>query len=207
MPKMVIRERALEAIARFIIRYSLVFLAVGAGWLAAATYLCSQFKLYDEPGSWAPPTHPLVKRTKEIEERFGGSNHVVVMVTTREGDIFNHATLEKVKRITAEITGMKGVIPYTVRSIADVNARYMKAEKLETGEDFIENKPLVEQVPAEGDEAGIERIRWGAKHNPLIMGPLVSVAPDGKATVIEADFRTEPFKDTIGNVLPYTDPV
>src|SRR5438046_509104 len=93
MPRTVIRERALEAIGRFIIRYSLVFLAIGAGWFVTAVSLCQGFKLYDEPGNWAPPSHPLVQRTKEIERRFGGSNHVVVMVTRRDGDIFNRVTL------------------------------------------------------------------------------------------------------------------
>ncbi len=201
-----VQEKWLRALGQFILRRAIVFLGIGAVCLGLSIYAATQFKLYDEPGRWAPQSHPLVQRAKMIEERFGGANHVVIMVTAREGDIFNHTTLDKVKRITAELLRMEGVIPYTVRSIADVTARYMKFES-QNGEDTIVNQMLMERVPEEGDQAGLERIRWGAEHNPLIKGPLVSVSPNGKATVISADFRTAPVKDTVGNILPYSDPV
>jgi predicted RND superfamily exporter protein len=200
------QEKWLREVGRFILCHSYLFLAIGAVCLALSIYSTLQFKLYDEPGRWAPQNDPLVKRAKVIEERFGGANHVVIMVTARNGDIYNHATLEKVKKVTADLLSMKGVIPYTVRSIGDVTARYMKFEN-RNGEDFIVNKPLMDRVPDEGDQAALDRIRWGAEHNPLIKGPLVSVSPDAKATVIAADFRTTPVKDSMGHLLPYTDPV
>jgi len=202
-----ISEKTLEAAARFILRRSVLLLLLGAAWAAVGLWLGSTFKLYDEPGAWAPQSHPLVQRTHEIEARFGGSNHVVIMVTPRDGDIFNPTTLQKVKGLTFELTNLKGVITYTVHSIGNENARYMRFQLLEDGEEFIENKPLLETVPEPGDEAAMGRVKWGAHHNPLILGPLVSTSPDGKSTVITADFRTSPFKDTLGNVLPYTDPV
>ncbi|MGD9765396.1 MAG: RND family transporter [Candidatus Binatia bacterium] len=183
----------------------MLLLIVGTIWFAAAAYLALQFKLHDEPGAWAPPGHPLVQRTKEIEKQFGGSNHLVIMVSPREGNIFNVTTLEKVKTITDAVLKMKGVIPYTVRSVAGLSARYMKFDVTEGGEEMIENRPLMERVPEEGDTAALERIRWGTYHNPLVLGPLVS--PEAKSTLIEADFRTSPVEDSLGKTLPYTDPV
>lgn len=199
------RDTGLRALGRSIVKYRVPLLAIGAVWLAIATYLTFGFKLHDEPGAWAPPGHPLVQRTKEIEKQFGGANHLVVMVTPRDGDIFNPTTLAKVETITDTVLKMKGVIPYTVRSIGGLSARYMKFYVSEHGEEVIENKPLMERAPAEGDTEGLARIRWGAENNPLVRGPLV--APDGKATLIEADFRTSPVEDSMGRVLPYTEPV
>ncbi|MGD9764671.1 MAG: RND family transporter [Candidatus Binatia bacterium] len=200
-------ERAghLVALGRFIVRNRVLLLVIGALWFAIASYLTSHFKLHDEPGAWAPPNHPLVQRTKEIEREFGGSNHLVIMVRPREGDIYNVHTLEKVNTITDAVLKMKGVIPYTVRSVAALSSRYMKFHVTDDGEEVIENRPLMERVPDAGDQQGMERIRWGAENNPLVRGPLV--APDGAATLIEADFRTAPVEDSMGKVLPYTDPV
>ncbi len=199
------RESGLAALGRFVVQYRVLLLGVGAAWLVIATYLTLNFRLHDEPGAWAPPGHPLVQRAKEIEKQFGGANHLVIMVSPRQGDVFNAVTLGKVETITDAVLKMKGVIPYTVRSVGGLSARYMKFFVSEQGEEVIENKPLMEKAPADGDTDALARIRWGAENNPLVLGPLV--APDGKATLIEADFRTAPVEDSMGRVLPYTDPV
>ena len=113
----------------------------------------------------------------------------------QDGDIFNPATLAKVKRMTREVLLTWGVIPYNVLSVAALQVRYLKAT-----DDFLDNTPLMDEVPTTPE--AMARFRYGVTNNALVHGVLVS--PDFKSTIIIADFRTgSGFRAD----LPTTDPV
>ncbi len=155
----------------------------------------TQVKLYDDPNDWLPKGDPIGKLNSYLQKEFGGGNLVTVQISVKEGDIFNQATLSKVKRITREIHLIWGVVPYNVMSIADLKAKYMKGS-----EDFLDLTTLMDQVPQTPEE--MERLKYGVYHNPFIYGALVS--PDARSTIVVADFR---IGLNLVTELPVTDPV
>jgi predicted RND superfamily exporter protein len=162
-----------------------------------AYVLVTQSMLRDDPNDWLPADSPIGNLNNYLQEKFGGGNLVTIQVSVNDGDIFNAATLAKVKRITREVGLIWGVIPYALQSIADIKTKYMRAS-----EEFLDVTSLMDEVPK--TPQAMERLKWGVYNNPLIYGSLVS--PDVKSTVIQADFRTglglSKRKD-----LPVTDPV
>jgi predicted RND superfamily exporter protein len=178
------------------LRLRFILLAVSAvltGWLLYVTV--TRAKLYDDPNTWLPADHPIGQLNNELQEKFGGGNLVTIEVSVEHGDIFNVETLAKVKRITRAIHLVNGVVPYNVISIADLKARYMKAIG-----DYMDSGPLMDQVPDTPEK--MERLKYGVYSNPLNYGVLVS--PDGKSTIIQADFRTGL---GLAKDLPVTDPI
>lgn len=160
-----------------------------------AYVLVNQTRLYDDPNEWLPPGNPIGKLNRALQGQFGGGNLVNIQVSVKDGDIFNEATLSKVKRITRAVNLIWGVIPYDVQSIADLKTKYMKGS-----EDYLDITPLMDEVPKNSEE--MERLKWGVYNNPLVLGSLVS--PDAKSTIIQADFRTG---EGLAKDLPVTDPV
>ncbi len=158
-------------------------------------YTVTQVKLYDDPNDWLPKSDPIGKLNSYLQKKFGGSNLVTIQISVKQGDIFNQATLSKVKRITREVHLIWGVVPYNVMSIADLKAKYMKGS-----EEFLDITTLMDQVPQTPEE--MERLKYGVYHNPLIYGALVS--PDARSTIVLADFR---IGLNLVTDLPVTDPV
>lgn len=152
-------------------------------------------KLYDDPNEWLPAGNPIGRLNAYLQEKFGGGNLVTIQVSVKEGDIFNAATLAKVKRMTREVLLTWGVIPYNVLSVAALQVRYLKAT-----DEYLDNTPLMDEVPKTPE--AMERMRYGVTHNPTIYGVLVS--PDSQSTIIVADFRTG---SGFRAGLPTTEPV
>lgn len=185
-------RRLVELTVRLRFAFLLLSLLLGAFF---AYVTVAQVKLYDDPNDWLPSGSRIGKLNRYLQEKFGGGNLVTIQVSVKDGDIFNPETLAKIKRITREIHLTWGVVPYNVMSIGDLKAKYMKGS-----EEFLDITVLMDQVPQTPEE--MERLKYGVYHNPLIYGALV--APDAKATMIQADFRTGLGLDT---ELPVTDPV
>jgi uncharacterized protein len=161
------------------------------------TYKSTSFVLHDDPNRWPPKDNPNVQLNDSMQENFGGANLVTIQVTVKKGDIFNTATLTKVKRITDELGLVWGVIPCNVLSIGAIRVRYLKAT-----EDLLVNIPLMETIPHTEQE--MAQVKRGVYDNPLTYGTLVST--DSTSTIILADFRTsQPEGSKIK--LPATDPV
>lgn len=192
-------ERLLTRLGQFIIRRRLWLLSAALILGALGAFAASRMHLYDDPNKWPPKDDPLVATNERIMAVFGGSNRVIIQLSVNDGDILTTPTLEKVKRMTDQLYEVRGVIPYTVRSLSVIHLKYMRFLKVD-GEDFLDITPLMERVPTTPEE--LERMRYGVTHSPLIYGPLVS--PDLKSTLISADFRTV---EVPGINAPTTDPV
>lgn len=186
----------LERLSRFRIVALLVVILLTIFWF----YHAYQIRLYDDPNKWPPQDDPNVLVNDLIQDEFGGANVVTVQLTVKEGDIFNSATLAKIKRIHDELVGMRGVVREYETSLASLKIKYMKGS-----DECYEIAPLMADAPQ--SEADIERIKYGVLHNPTIYGSLVSL--DAKSTMFLADFRTGEQDSTTdtGRVLPRTDPV
>lgn len=189
-------------INRFLVRYRNVALIVSVVLTGLFAWAASTLKLYDDPNHWPPENHPYVRLNSYLQERFGGANMVTIMISRNDGGSIVHSeTLAAIKRITDQVLEIRGVIPYAVRSLSTVNARYLKGS-----DDMLDASLLFEdatRAPETPEE--LERTEFGIENNRTLGGMIVS--PDMKSVIIQADFRTGVQKLREGLELPTTDPI
>jgi hypothetical protein len=146
-----------------------------------------------DPKRILPQDHPFVQLNNKIEQTFGGSRVVVIGVVAKKGDIFNPATLAKIKRITEEVKSVPGILEENVVSIADRKIKYINASA--NGMDI---RPMMSEVPT--TKEGLDQLKKDLFSNDLYVKSLVS--EDGKAAAIITDFRSgvfTPAKETAGS--------
>lgn len=168
-----------KRIARFIIKYRFLIIALLVIATAFFIYQFRNFRFTSNFGDLLPQRHPYVKIHNKFREQFGGANLTMIEVCVKEGDIFNAKTLGKISRITEEIMFVPGVDRYKVFSIAHRKVKVIKAT--EWG---IEIKPLMWPDIPESEEK-IEELKEDVFSDDMIYGPLVSL--DNKAALIIAD--------------------
>lgn len=133
-----------------------------------------------DPKSILPQNHPYVQLNNKIEEAFGGSRVVVIGIHNKKGDIFNTATLSKVKGITDDVKKIAGIKEENVVSIADRKIKYVVGT-----EDQIEITQLMNgEVPTTPE--GLSELKKRVYSNDLFLNSLVS--KDGTAAAVIVDF-------------------
>ncbi len=133
-----------------------------------------------DPKSILPQNHPYVQLNNKIEEAFGGSRVVVIGIHNKKGDIFNQATLSKVKGITDDVKKIAGIKEENVVSIADRKIKYVVGT-----EDQIKITQLMEsEVPTTPE--GLSELKQRVFSNNLFLNSLVS--KDGTAAAVIVDF-------------------
>ena len=198
----------------FFVRHKFVVLAVTLALTAWFSYLVTTLRLYDDPNEWPPENDPYVQLNNRLQQQFGGANLVTIMITRTDGkSIINPDTLAMVKRITDKILVIRGVIPYAVRSLSTVNARFLKGtdEQLDASILFAD----ANRAPQSPEE--LERTAYGIKNNAALRQLVASdkqdpalrpyVSPDWTSVIIQADFRTGLAGLRKGLELPTTDPI
>lgn len=133
-----------------------------------------------DPKSILPQNHPYVQLNNKIEEAFGGSRVVVIGIHNKKGDIFNPATLSKVKGITDDVKKIAGIKEENVVSIADRKIKYVVGT-----EDQIKITQLMDgEVPTSSE--GLSELKKRVYSNDLFLNSLVS--KDGTAAAVIVDF-------------------
>ncbi len=133
-----------------------------------------------DPKSILPQNHPYVQLNNKIEEAFGGSRVVVIGIHNKKGDIFNPATLSKVKGITDDVKKIAGIKAENVVSIADRKIKYVVGT-----EDQIKITQLMDgEVPTTSE--GLSELKKRVYSNDLFLNSLVS--KDGTAAAVIVDF-------------------
>jgi predicted RND superfamily exporter protein len=147
------------------------------------SYYALKIQMYTAFSDLLPSNHPYIRVHNEFWKTFGGANVILISVEATNGDIFNRAALEKVKKLTEIIERIPGANNYQIFSIARQKVKDVRATAW-----GIEVEPVmwpdVPHSPAE-----IERLRNIVYANPTIVGRLVS--EDGKAALITAAFHEE----------------
>ncbi len=192
----------MQRFAKALVRYRLLMLIATVLITLVAGYFTTQLKIYDDPNRWPPDSDPAVILNEQLQEKFGGSNLVTIMVSRNDnGSVVQADTLALVKRITDQLLEVHGIIPYAVRSLSTVNSRYLKgtADTLDASMLF-DNPNRAPETPEE-----LARVRYGIENNAALKGALVS--RDGSAVIIQADFRTGLKNLRAGLQLPVTDPI
>lgn len=192
----------MERLSELLVRWRFVMLVVTIAFTIATAYLASTLKIYDDPNRWPPDDDRSVVLNEELQRMFGGANLVTIMIARNDGQtIVQPDTLAMVKRITDKLRIVQGVIPYAIRSLSTINARYLKSteDTLDAGILFA-NATGAPETPEE-----LERTRFGIENNAALKNGLVS--QDGSAVIIQVDFRTGLQDVRAGLELPVTDPI
>ncbi len=136
-------------------------------------------KVYTKFTDLLPQGHEYIKTYNQIRAKFGGANTVTMLLQVRTGDIFNPATLQKIRHITDEVYYIPAVDRFKITSLA-VNTM-MDMQLKSGGYNFV---PLMfPNVPKTQEEA--EVLRQQVYASPFYGG---LVWFDSKKTLISADF-------------------
>jgi predicted RND superfamily exporter protein len=140
----------------------------------AATPGILRLKLRTDGHALVSPTAPEVVADKTVRDHFGIHDQLVVLIRPHHADgIFNPATLQLVRELTAEFKQLPGVAPADVMSLATEPSFRMRAGT------FIEQKLL---EPSLKTQPELDQLREDLRRIGLYNGTLVSA--DGRFTVI-----------------------
>ena len=129
------------------------------------------------------PEHPFIHSQDKFSGRFGTASYVSLAVVAKDGDIYDTAFLEKIKRITYAIDSAPAVNHYQVNSIAHPNLRVIVIEP----DGGIDPQILMDEVPQTEEE--LAEFREVVHQNPgRIYGFYAS--RDDSAAQVTAGFIT-----------------
>ena len=151
---------------RMIVIATLITLAAAPGIL--------RLKLRTDGHALVSPTAPEVLADRAVRDHFGLRDQLVVLIRPRHADgIFNPATLQLVRDLTAAFQQLPGVAPADVMSLATEPSFRLRSGRLV-------QQTLLE--PALGTKPELDRLRDDLRRIELYNGTLVS--GDGRSTVI-----------------------
>ncbi|MBN2108062.1 MAG: MMPL family transporter, partial [Deltaproteobacteria bacterium] len=176
-------DKIMEKFADFVIRHRLMVLCIIGAITLAFGWQMRKLTISTNFNELLPQDHEYIKIHNEFRTTFGGANFLVMMVSVKEGDIFNTKTLEKVRHITNELEKVPGVDRYKIISMA---SRKIKNPKITSW--GMEATPLMwPEVPK--TEQDMQKLKEAVYSNEAYYGSYVSF--DAKKCLIFADFFEE----------------
>jgi len=173
-------DRLMKKLADFVITRRLLVLIIITAITVYFGYQLRHLTVGTNFNELLPQTHPYVKIHNEFREVFGGANFLVIMVSVKEGTIFNRETLEKIRYITNELEGLPGIDRYKIVSIA---SRKLKNTQI-TSWGLEAVALMYPEVPKDDKEMAV--LRNAIYSNEAYYGFYVSL--DSKKSLIFADF-------------------
>lgn len=138
----------------------------------------TQLKTRNNQDSELPATDPIVATKHNIDAIFGDKG--VVVIGIEADNIYNPATLQKIKDISEELKSVKYVIPDQITSLALANNIKSREWGLEVGR-------FMEDVPTTPEQ--IDQLKADVNANALMDGRLVT--RDGTFTLISANVEED----------------
>lgn len=150
-------------------------LILGIVALVTLVFLAQMPKIHADtnPKNMLPPTSDVRVWNDGVDRIFALYEDTIVVGIVHPESVLNQSTLEKVRDITAEILGIKGVAWRDVSGFTTVDNVTAEGGGLKVG-------PLVAKIPQ--SDAGIEALRKMLFENPLLVDRLIS--RDEKTTAI-----------------------
>ena len=183
-------ELFVKKLADFVIKRRLLVLLIIAGITVFFAYKMRTLTLSTNFNELLPQTHEYIKVHNDFRKTFGGANFLVIMVSVKDGDIFNKDTLGKIRYITNELEAIPGIDRYKIISIA---SRKLKNPKITSW--GIEATSLMwPEVPKTDQE--MQKLKEAIYSNEAYYGSYVSL--DSKKSLIYADFFEEEALDYAG---------
>jgi len=163
-----------SSLSRCAVRHPKRVLFVAALVTLAAASGILRLKLRTDGHALVSPTAPEVMADKAVRDRFGIHDQLVALIRPRHADgIFNPATLQLVRELTAEFKQLPGVAPADVMSLATEPSFRVRPGTL------IQQRLL---EPSLKTQSELDQLRKDLRRIGLYDGTLVSA--DGRFTVI-----------------------
>ena len=169
--------------AAWLIRRRVIILALLAIATACWATQIPKLHIVTSFADLLPQTHPYIKIHKEFLQNFGGANQLIMLLEVKNGDIFNRATLGKIKYITEELLTIPGVDRFKILSIAHQKFSTFKYTSWGIETDYL----MWPDIPA--TDEGMKRLKDAIFSNQMYYGTFVS--HDCKSSLIMADFYEE----------------
>jgi hypothetical protein len=172
-----------KKLADFVIKRRLLVLIIILAITAFFAYRLTGLSVSTNFNDLLPQTHEYIKIHNDFRKTFGGANFLVIMLSVKEGDIFNRPTLEKIRYISNELETIPGIDRYKIISLA---SRKLKNPRITSW--GIEGVPLMwPEVPKNDQE--MQALKQAIYSNEAYYGSYVSL--DSKKSLIYADFFEE----------------
>jgi len=182
-------ETLMKKLANFIIRQRLLVLVMIAAITAFFGYKMLNLKISTNFNNLLPQTHPYIKIHNDFRKTFGGANFLVIMLSVKDGNIFNRATLEKVRHITYELETIPGIDRYKIISLASQKLKNLKI----TSWGMQSVSLMWPEVPK--NDLEMQALKDAVYSSEAYYGSYVSL--DSKKTLIFADFFEEALDYTV----------
>ncbi|MCK4907639.1 MAG: MMPL family transporter [Spirochaetes bacterium] len=145
--------------------------------IGLAVIMGANSRMETDLDKYMPQDHPSFIYSDKAEKWFNIKDGIIIAIENPAG-IYNHGTLQKVKKLTKKLQRMKEI------KKADVTSLYT-AENIIGKEKSLDVSAFYKKVPK--TKAGLEKIRKNVRNNEMIFGRLVS--QDEKVTVIIAEIK------------------
>src|SRR5262245_34834982 len=173
----------MEAYINFLLKFRwpiVIFLSLATLFLG---YYAAEMRVYTNFFDLYPPGHEYIKLYQQYRRMFGTANVLVMAIETKEGDIFNVDTINKLNYATLQVVETAGVNPYQIRSLT-----HPKMKNIKISGSIITAYPIMYPAPPKTPD-DIKPIRQAVYTNEGIHGFYVS--RDNTAALITAGFWEE----------------
>ena len=173
----------MEAYINFLLKFRLLVLSLVTVVTLFLGYHATHMRVYTNFFDLYPPNHPYIQLYQKYRRMFGTANVLMMAIETKEGDIFNVDTINKINYATLQTLETAGVNPYQLLSLTSAKMRNIRI----TGA-IITAYPIMYPGPPKTPE-DIKPIRKAVYTNEGVHGFYVS--EDNTAALITAGFWEE----------------
>jgi uncharacterized protein len=119
-------QRLLVSVSNLVFNNRKMWLIVFAITTVILGYFATKLRPDAGFNKMIPLEHPYMKVFTEYQKTFGGANRIIVALVQKDGDIFNAAYFDKLKRLSNDVFLMKGVDKASHSSLFAPSARFIE---------------------------------------------------------------------------------
>ena len=150
-----------ERWCRLLLRRRWLAVLVGGAVLVCGVSAARQLSLSVGMTDYYPAGHPHIRLYQDFPEMLQMTNAVVVLVSVRDGDLYNSGTLGKIHRLTVGLLETKGVNPHAVVSLT-----HSRLNDIKIRDGMINILPVVPQPHPASEPAGTGSDQECGVHQP-----------------------------------------
>ncbi len=178
-----VMETKFSKYAEWIIRQRIAVVVIISLITGLALFQAQKIKLIIDMNATLPQSHPYISTTNDVEKIFGSKYVVAVGISPKNGDIYNPAFIDKVKRINDALAKTPGILAENMQSISA-----HRAKAISSSADGIEVKPLLNKGPS--TQAEVDALKRMIQKNPVYLDGVIS--KDGRTAAVIAEFKEPP---------------
>jgi predicted RND superfamily exporter protein len=173
----------MEAYINFLLKFRwpiITFLTLAT---FALGYYAVEMRVYTNFFDLYPPGHAYIQLYQKYRRMFGTANVLMMAIETKEGDVFNVDTINKINYATLQVVETAGVNPYQIRSLT-----HPKMKNIRITGAIITAYPIMYPGPPK-TPSDVEAIKKAVYTNEGVHGFYIS--RDNTAALITAGFWEE----------------